>query len=189
MKLAMRITIEFLTAAATVCFLAIVVLWVRSYFYNEELHWFGERRELSLRSNRGGFDGYRVWAKSLNSTPTKFTFFRSRAKANLDERVTVLKRDSNMSYFGPHLGFAFFRDSNPGYAELFVEVMIPWWFPALLAGGLPAIRLWRWRKRRLAQKPGCCAGCGYDMRATPGRCPECGRVPMAAAIAKDERPL
>jgi hypothetical protein len=49
------------------------------------------------------------------------------------------------------------------------------WFLCLLFALLPA-----WRAvalaRRPKKRPGFCAICGYDLRATPDRCPECGTV-------------
>jgi hypothetical protein len=41
---------------------------------------------------------------------------------------------------------------------------------------LPGLTLARYRRRRLRIALGLCAECGYDLRATPGRCPECGSV-------------
>jgi uncharacterized OB-fold protein len=56
-------------------------------------------------------------------------------------------------------------------------VTIPAVYLALPLSILPAT--WfvkRLRQRRLAGA-GRCAKCGYDLRASPGRCPECGAVP------------
>jgi hypothetical protein len=70
-------------------------------------------------------------------------------------------------------------DGPRSYSHSYAHV--PYWalIPAFLIAGLPAVRAFiagRRRARRLAA--GCCPSCGYDVRATPERCPECGAVPV-----------
>jgi len=51
---------------------------------------------------------------------------------------------------------------------------VPWWMLIALALIAPALRAAWWRIRRRRVGAGRCAVCGYDLRATPLRCPECG---------------
>jgi hypothetical protein len=59
---------------------------------------------------------------------------------------------------------------------------VPFATLALATGVIPAVGLLRWRRhrRRTRGRPGVCPTCGYDLRATPERCPECATVPAGA---------
>jgi hypothetical protein len=58
---------------------------------------------------------------------------------------------------------------------------IPYWLPLLATAAMPLLRLRTWSRRRKDLRIGHCRNCGYDLRATPGRCPECGAVPARPA--------
>lgn len=62
-------------------------------------------------------------------------------------------------------------------------VFVPHWVLAVVFGIFPGWRFvieLRLRKQRRLVGMGRCAGCGYDLRATPDRCPECGAVPSVS---------
>ena len=55
--------------------------------------------------------------------------------------------------------------------------VVPLWFVFGMGSVLPFGRMVRKRLRRRQIRVGFCHVCGYDLRATPDRCPECGTVP------------
>jgi hypothetical protein len=67
------------------------------------------------------------------------------------------------------------RDTRNGREhEVQRIIKIPLWPIALVTGVLPTLRFQRYRRERRAWLGGHCAHCGYDLRASPERCPECG---------------
>ncbi len=78
--------------------------------------------------------------------------------------------------FWNRLGFAAWEY---GWMSSFAEQhdrfwAVPMWLPCLLLAILPVAWLREVYRRRQLQRTGKCTACGYDLRASPGRCPECG---------------
>ena len=65
------------------------------------------------------------------------------------------------------------RGTGPVVNVGYWSVGVPIWLGLVLVFGAWGAGAWR----RLSRvEKGLCPGCGYDLRATPERCPECGRV-------------
>jgi hypothetical protein len=63
-----------------------------------------------------------------------------------------------------------------GDSGFWLYLGIPYWLLTALLLPLPSLCLVRFLRLRV-KGVGCCRACGYDLRATPGRCPECGETP------------
>jgi hypothetical protein len=77
------------------------------------------------------------------------------------------------------LGFGFRHSATSSWTGYeYWTAAVPLWFVTICCGILPA----RWAILRLKRKQRDseaveCGSCGYDLRATPDLCPECGSMP------------
>lgn len=150
---------------------AAVVLWVRSYRAADSVWWNGTNRVHAAVLSKGKLEFY---FQQVNATAP---FGVTANRGHLFRQPTI---DMNPGGHQP-LGFGFTttRDANSSRQI----ALIPCWFPVAVAGALSAACL-RARKSvdlrlHLLNR---CVTCGYDLRATPDCCPECGTVPAGERV-------
>ena len=161
MKRLLRVMFNGVTILSLLLSLAFAALWGRSYWKCEDV----------------------VFVSHQN--------FRMIAIQNFRNGFMVQSRDPD--FFGLPLGFSY--GSGPPHSEVFErarfgiqwyvaeygryaaqDIIIPHAYFIALFALLPARWLYRRIRRRATRLPGHCRTCGYDLRATPDRCPECGAV-------------
>lgn len=77
------------------------------------------------------------------------------------------------AYFD-HAGVRYGTGERGGAFEYWVAA--PCWMVAAATSLLPILSVIRFLKRRRRLQTGCCTHCGYDLRASKDRCPECGTL-------------
>ena len=181
-------------AASLVLCAATCVLWGRSYYVNDVLYTItrddrgGTETTRNLGTNRGGVFYFRVTTeyRSIAPTPRESGWHRSAATTYPDLKTTGLS--PQVDRFG--FGFATYSQQfppplvDPGGNVAIGARMFGWvsplWAVAVAGSAMPAVWFTQWERRRERQRRaarGLCPSCGYDLRATPNRCPECGAVP------------
>jgi hypothetical protein len=122
------------------------------------------------------------------SVPLKKAQSASRFFLERDQINPALRSLRTPPEWNPH-GFKFARNlsANPGGAmiqdlNIVYSYAVSDWLLLLMFAVLPT--LWVVRRAFTLRPPaGYCRSCGYDLRATPDRCPECGTVPAKAEIS------
>jgi hypothetical protein len=91
-----------------------------------------------------------------------------------DQTINILGVQVNWFSY-PHIGPVKSR---------WVLLVEPFWWITFVTSGLPALWTIQNIRRHRKRSNGFCTKCGYDLRATPARCPECGTVPSKPVISK-----
>ena len=92
------------------------------------------------------------------------------AYSSLNKMTTVVDR------FGLRLEYSKQQPTVFRKSDEVLGVQAPHWMLVVLFVLLPAIRAVIWRRRRRTREGSFCENCGYDLRESKERCPECGLV-------------
>jgi hypothetical protein len=182
-----RRLLNLLTALSLLLCVAVVAVWVRSWFHGDTVGWslshprdandpdapYPSRRSavwLTVIASNGrlGVLYSRYYGEATPPLYGSHWQYRRTDPSGELEGVTWAK----LSHFAQ-------VSSVPSEGYIEYQAYVRLWPLAVLTAVPPALRAWRTVRRRRAAGPGKCSHCGYDLRATPERCPECGTMPQA----------
>ena len=174
MKRLARILLNVVTLLSLLVFVATVALWTRSHAVGDQWIWHdtpgNQERFASLASGRG-WVRYGWWDNSRLSGINLPPGYRS--VRTPDKGIYPVGRSGERQFAFP--GFRYDRYSDGSFQPgMIVSIAYPW--PAALTAVPAAVGIIRHRRDRRRRVDGLCAACGYDLRATPERCPECGTI-------------
>ncbi len=168
------------SAVSLLCCVAICVLWARSYRLSDGLNWANDGGWRAVRSAKGQVV-VGLLVTDWSSYPAEFHRLRyQRDVAQFPYNYVMLLCGSagDQDSHWERGNFAWYQKRNAGRGTLHATGFAPFWSlaasAAVMPAGLTMLRLRSGVRARGRKMGGHCAACGYDLRATRERCPECG---------------
>jgi hypothetical protein len=177
-------------AASLLLCVAVCALWVRSHWRWDQAAWRRVNGVGTVQSAHGrvvlDVRRSRWWGNGANWNGLWFTHEPAPTSGTISPAAWMyaLNVDAGDTFVAwEHFGFGWYVWQSRDRVNLIAAAAVPHWCLAGVTAVLPAwwaVRRWRARGK---PKPTLCRKCGYDLRATPDRCPECGtparRIPAA----------
>jgi hypothetical protein len=175
-----RRLLNLLTLLSLLLCVGVAALWVCRYSTSRRV----EFQTLSLRHSAGVYRGtiYYGVADGRNVVPIQIPAFDPGGNPTPEIEVVPLQpppRVAGVSWEKRSGALRRISDSQFG-VETCYWLEAPLAYPAAAAAILPVCRFLSRRRRRYRVRRGACSRCGYDLRATPRRCPECGESAASA---------
>jgi hypothetical protein len=150
--------------------LASTALWIRSYCIGEQISWRTDTNSWFVTSAHGSFMVLVAPGDMMSRRGSRWAHQTMPPFPSLPTNGLIMKP----LFLGIQTG-----TGDQWQAAPFSVFAMPWWHITLcsfLMTLLPARFQLTTRRRRKRLQKGLCAKCGYDLRATPTQCPECGAV-------------
>jgi len=171
MKRLLRFIFNFICLFSALLCLSIGVMWIRSYWVGETWRWYEQdnpQRMNQICLGRGyALYDWTDWSRSSltgRNPPRGYSRTDSRYRA-----FTINFKLGKTNFEFATIKFDWQKDE---FATIQTHLICPFILSALL----PALWLVQRVRHRRRARLGFCSVCGYDLRASPGRCPECGTV-------------
>lgn len=172
-----------LTGVSLLLLAATAGLWARSHWIIDEV---SLQSAPTTRSELASLNGSirLMWRETADEpTPAMWTSTRRNSAAENDWGLSALPPIGTIPTASA--GKAGFKAETgalwgSGFAvHPFHAYSVPLWAFCVLFAIWPTVRIVLWTRAQMRYGENCCPKCGYDLRATPDRCPECGSMPQA----------
>jgi hypothetical protein len=199
MRRHLRRLFTFLSVVSLLLCVATCALWVRSCWVADALY-----RTANKNPPAAGYDEYRLWSSAGllvwqwdDVSPSPDDFGPRPNPADLEmpwnyvgPQPAVAIYEGEDRWHGLRAGYFTGHPLRTGFStvpldppeNVWVTNRSAWaahWMVAAATAILPLVvgcRRWRATRRAARLRAGICPACGYDLRASPDRCPECGTV-------------
>ena len=182
-----RILLNALIVLSLILFVATISLWVRSYGPADLLWWRRHGINYQIESLDGGVIVLKLENLINDHWPGRPALPLAHAtREGPDARLFTRLLPAEGGWCQTRSGAFVIKRRTAGfqYASVADGVIRLWRIPFLpialataFLPGLGLVRALRTFDRQRKHASGICPRCGYDLRATPDRCPECGTVP------------